>query len=1781
MICNSYASDFDHSINKSIDALKARDGETALSLLKPIIEKTDKNIFHLLGQAYYITGQNNKAFEAFLNSEYLKYPYVLNQLGHMYFLGEGTKKDYKEAEKYLRHLVSYNINPKLKKNAFRFLGIIYRDGDEDNDLEPDPTLAKKYFKEGSRLGSQISMYFLIELILKQEKVSEKEYDEVRYWVEYIASSWNPSMGKDFGNSLIFDMKDILVLLVTKDETGVQKPLARRIVKLIDNIVKDIDNSNQQKSANNDTDFLNWQYSSNRLYKKALLISLINRNVNYIELFLKVGVNPFSYDYVRGYKGSPIENLIRRYDEKHKSIYVEILELIKKHGFKLDSWVEIETSNARDIFKATPEIKRTTLLHLVAFTGNRYLLSYLLSTDLKKNIDLLDNLFNATALEIVLGGGDKYSVLTWSVEDKAIEERLEMAKVLNNSGANPSMFSFDSKLRNIKQNTKLLSFIYSINKSEECGGRSLYALCLPLGNEIKLLNKKTKVEEKIDIRPEFVPQKGNSGAIVYFSNNSDKDIVMSSDRSQIILWQGSTGTQIRAIDIPGDTDMNDLSLSGDGRYIYGINFSGKLYIWETKNGKLKEVINNYSDTDDIDKNLKGDIWSDYLDYSVKKNLLLVDGYEGFTVKSINNKNIYNVGEVKDVVNGAISENGLYITLLTENGGLKVWDVDNKRLVASYIASELNSYTEQKALIISNDGEMIVGFSDDRKLWSVNIKKRNFNYLLDSVETEKFDFVKNSTIRFSPNNRYLSFNYYGFSMRRSKSKFAKIFDLAANEEVSIHESFKKSHYHSFDEDSNLIIMKKMSPEREVHKITNDGSDISYIYTENTGRYKLLNDDLKNEYITISDTGEYLLDLKNVNNDSLLEINTNAKVIKFRFSELTQQMVKRSADIQFIKWNIKDNVVVNEVKIKSNLMPHKMGGYDTKFYYNNGTILFSTEGDALQSFNFNNKDLKITRFEGFSSDPGFYKAIAFSNSGKFIAIINNNTLQVWNVSSGSLEWQLNDVSLASNITFSPNDEFITTTFHSYSNNNAVLEKYVTKTAKRTRKINSGYSYFSSDGRLAAKYESNLLAVYNIENDLSPKYLFSVNHQFNDSNDAFYNNNYSLYADNGLNKIVINFPNKVQVWKKGEHDQYSLAISKNIKVPSFFDETEDLNLLNNVESISKINKRELDSIDTYTLTSNGKYLIGHSFGALYYWNTENTELVKIVKGQFITSIGDYVLLKKNDRVLLVDTNGFEVIREIDNKDDMIVKGHIFNLSSNLQYLAVLVDDVFRLWSLDDGSLRLYFSSFGGVVESNTTTGWVWSAPNGKFDTDNLDNISAVNWVFSDMPYKPLSAEVFLRDFYSPKILSNLALSEVKDSNLDFSGLNRIQPKVEITQIEYIEKKHQAKVDLLVKSISDIEKELESGIHDIHLLMNGRVVKRHPNSSLHNKNLSWNENTRLSIDVNKQVKVTLYVDLPHNVHNRIKFEAFAFNSDRVKSVNSSPKWLAIKNSTKIKPRAWVISIGVNDNETSTWRLSYATPSAKNISRIVGDKLIKSSAFTEVTSIPLYVRSDLDRLKAINSGKPDIMPPTKSNIRAVLRRLSGIGLSNSDKELFNKYPHYKFDKIRPDDLVFISFSGHGIVPENNSEFYMLPHDTGGYSNINKDLFNKSISSKELAGWLSNIKSINMSLFLDTCTSGAALAVHNFKPAPLGNPGLGQLSYDKGMPIFVSAQAGESANAFGMSLATKQFVKLISKTSRIDDINQITEIMSFVKLDHTNLSANDNVIQVPKLYNYNRKSISNN
>lgn len=245
-----------------------------------------------------------------------------------------------------------------------------------------------------------------------------------------------------------------------------------------------------------------------------------------------------------------------------------------------------------------------------------------------------------------------------------------------------------------------------------------------------------------------------------------------------------------------------------------------------------------------------------------------------------------------------------------------------------------------------------------------------------------------------------------------------------------------------------------------------------------------------------------------------------------------------------------------------------------------------------------------------------------------------------------------------------------------------------------------------------------------------------------------------------------------------------------------------------------------------------------------------------------------------------------------------------------------------------------------------------------------------------------------------------------------------------------------------------------------------------------------------------------------VEFTAYAFNEDRVKSETARAEPYLVPDTIPARaPRAYVISVGVNDYENDRRDLGFAVADATEISaslRRLEDPVLAA----EYEVVPVQLLSDIAR-----EGAPAVDDATKENIQAVLSLLAG---DETGRDRLRAEVGASIDGLRaatPDDLVILSFSGHGYA-DPEGRFYLVPSNEGEADNISSSL-DRLISSDELTDWLRDVEAGEMVMIIDACHSAAGVPA-GFKPGPLGDRGLGQLAYDEGMRILAATQADDVA-----------------------------------------------------------------
>ncbi len=232
------------------------------------------------------------------------------------------------------------------------------------------------------------------------------------------------------------------------------------------------------------------------------------------------------------------------------------------------------------------------------------------------------------------------------------------------------------------------------------------------------------------------------------------------------------------------------------------------------------------------------------------------------------------------------------------------------------------------------------------------------------------------------------------------------------------------------------------------------------------------------------------------------------------------------------------------------------------------------------------------------------------------------------------------------------------------------------------------------------------------------------------------------------------------------------------------------------------------------------------------------------------------------------------------------------------------------------------------------------------------------------------------------------------------------------------------------------------------------------------------------------------------RISAYAFNSDRVKSLTVSTTFKSVTNNSR-KGRLVILAIGVGENLTPKMRLNHSQRDTEYFTKKICE-IASIENFDSLITITLISQA-VNSLFSVH--KKSYLIPTKQNLELVFNILAG----RTKTMVLNQK---QLVQIMPDDVLIVFFSGHGIT-DSFGNFYLVPF------NYNEDLpLNSSISSLELNDWMRNINAKQIYLFIDACYSGGIFA-DKYKPGPFGDSDFGQLSYDKRIPILAASQSKES------------------------------------------------------------------
>lgn len=445
-------------------------------------------------------------------------------------------------------------------------------------------------------------------------------------------------------------------------------------------------------------------------------------------------------------------------------------------------------------------------------------------------------------------------------------------------------------------------------------------------------------------------------------------------------------------------------------------------------------------------------------------------------------------------------------------------------------------------------------------------------------------------------------------------------------------------------------------------------------------------------------------------------------------------------------------------------------------------------------------------------------------------------------------------------------------------------------------------------------------------------------------------------------------------------------------------------------------------------------------------------------------------------------------------------------------------LWtSTEDGRILFRDSGDGTLVLTLQTlpdNRYFAIAPGGRYDTNLSADTKLVRWLVPDAPWQSLAAQTFMRDYYEPGLYRKLLDCRANNTCTKafkplpaVASLNRVLPEVRITSMRAGRDAAEAVVAIEVREGVNAEApngKTRSGLFNPRLFRNGKLVAMTPRlvDAAGTDLAEWRKRNAVQA-ANGVHQLEFTVPLPTQVGEESQvFSAYAFNEDRIKGETVTRSWT--RPAVTPRPRrAYVLAIGIDDYDTPRFRLNYA----------VADARLMASRLSDIPGYETH-RLVLAAERGVDGRRTRVD-------RATLTRVLSLLAGNADREatlaLLRKdgIDASMLRPATPDDAVIVSFSGHGWA-NPQGDFYLIPGDGRWPEGSEMPDLSTVFSTTDLVTPFQAMQASEITLVIDACHSAASVADGRFKPGPMGDSGLGQLAFDKGIRILAATQADDVA-----------------------------------------------------------------
>lgn len=454
------------------------------------------------------------------------------------------------------------------------------------------------------------------------------------------------------------------------------------------------------------------------------------------------------------------------------------------------------------------------------------------------------------------------------------------------------------------------------------------------------------------------------------------------------------------------------------------------------------------------------------------------------------------------------------------------------------------------------------------------------------------------------------------------------------------------------------------------------------------------------------------------------------------------------------------------------------------------------------------------------------------------------------------------------------------------------------------------------------------------------------------------------------------------------------------------------------------------------------------------------------------------------------------------------------------------------DGSIHFFEGERAPslTLQKLGSAGFVAVHRSGLYDSALGPDSNAFRWWFPDEPLRSLGGQMFMRDYLQPQLLTKwlactstgtcatalpasplrkwetCTLADTCASTPPplMNALNRIMPDVRIAKVRPGPRRDTAVVDVEARDVDSpaATGRTRSGMYNLRLFRGGKIVDQWPAAASDNTAVDivgWRRANALVPEADGVFRHSFAVRLPTGLGARhIDFTAYAFNDDRVKS-DTAYAGFDRPQIVPAPPTAYILTIGIDDYAEDRFHLDFAAADANLLAKRLAN--IPGYSVRE-----LALRGKDSRQQASGQTIADAIALLSSGDHTAQRaRLAALGLDARG-----------FAPAKPDDLVIVTFAGHGWAdPEGN--FYLVPADESWPAGQDLPDRARLISAAQLSDWLRPVDAGDAAIIIDACNSAAVVATANFKPGPLGDRGLGQLAYDKGILILAASQTDQKAH----------------------------------------------------------------